>query len=239
MTDERKTLRPPPIPRRDAPERPKPEPIARVALRAPQKSALSDQEALLQALQAHEATLQREFSAQRAAFEDKIRQEMRAIVTREAEAAPSPSVPPPASARRQISLLPPKGTELAWFPHLPALVVALGALVTSITQSCGKKAELSTEAVSKITAVDERLTKHITSQRSLNQANYNAALELRDYVSGIFEETLNVKIDDPLGAPRRRELTYYPSPLSSNRPPLAPLVQPHAPFPVPPNPEGY
>lgn len=235
MTDERKTARPPPpLPRRDE-DRPKTEAIGRIALRAQKVQALSDQEAFLQALKAHEAAMISEIAAQRHAFEEKIRTEMRALVEHEIRSTPSASPPP---------IPPAKSEMLAWFPHLPALVVALGALVTSTTQSCGKKAELSGEAVAKITDVSTELKKHVTAsdkafldQRTLNQSNYNAALDLRDYVGGIFEETLNVKIDDPPGAPRRKEITYYPAPLAPRRS-RAPLVQPRVTFPVPPDPKG-
>ncbi len=225
MTDDdrtRPTRRPPPpiIPREDPfPTKPAPIPekIARVALAA--KPGLSEHEQVLRALEQGQRKHEE--------FEQKIK----ALIAQEVPK----SLPPPAPPKRWNK------PDASWLPHAAPILIALGALVTSITQSCShvppavldklKKHDESIAALSSAVALKENASDALTKR----QETYQYELDSRRWVAEIFEY-FGVKVDDPAGTPPRDPMTFYPPPFKARRPASPHPVQPHEAYPVPPPP---
>lgn len=208
------------------PEAP-PEPYARVALRAPKVADDSQEEKLLKALAAVDARAQ--------AFEESVRAELHRVVVQAAPAAPlSPSptksIAPPRAAPAR---------DLSWIAQVPAILMAVGALVATMAQSCQKKAEVSADVLAKITQVQNDLTAHVTAhtldvvnQHALDQKHYIFDVGARCYLKGVLQKQ-STKVDDPEDAPTCPDMEFYPAPASGS---LSPAIQPKVTFPIPPVP---
>ena len=227
----------PPIPREDGPpllpatrryeQLPLTEPIARIALKAPPMRAPqpSEHEEVMRAL-ASLSTEREALEAERAAFQERMQQELRQIVIEE---IPRHQSIPPHSDKERVSG--------SWFAHIPATLMGLAALIGVIAQSCSKKAEVSADVLAKIEAVDSHLAAHIavSDQNKIDQKARDAALHVylvqqHDWIASVLERQ-SVKVDDPEGVPARKEITFYPPPVRGSK---APLIQPNATFPYPP-----
>lgn len=235
----------PPIPREDDPpmarpaasrrESPPKETIAKIALRAPPPlPPPSEHEEVMRALASITAEraklkqqLEDQLKEQQEAFEATMHQAMRSIVIEEVPHHVAASLPPPATKKLSDS----------WFAQLPAILMALSALIAQVAQSCQSKAEVSADVLAKITAVDTRLTAHMTvsdlqtaEHKTEKTELHNYQLAERCYLSPVLQR-LSVKVDDPEGAPTCPAMEFYPRPLLGSR---APQIQPKATLPVPP-----
>lgn len=229
MPDERRTRQAsPPLSRESRSEDPPPNrprsSTARDALKAPPVTEASEHEAVMQAIAQSQKETQdaiaEQISIDREAFEERMRKELQSLLVKE--------VP-----RGQASL-PPKKAGLdgsSWFAHMPATLMGLAALVGVIVQSCAKDAQRSDESSKKCEAIDQRVTAVVANQHSKNTALYNYLIADRRFVGGVFQQGLDVKIVDPLGAPPRSPLSFEPAPHAGSK---APKLQPAEAFPVPP-----
>lgn len=229
----------PPLPREDDPPMARPrarldsltdkgEPIARVALRAPRvPEESSEHEEVMRALAL--LTSEKEALAEeRRSFEERMQESLRQIVIEEIPRHAPTSLPPRSRSEHGSS---------SWFAHIPATLMGLAALVGVIAQSCQKKGELSADTLAKITAVNDRLTAHITVsdletvEQKTNQAKVRSyELAERCYLSPILQK-LSVKVDDPEGALACPQMEFFARPLIGSK---APMIQPNATFPIPP-----
>lgn len=238
MADDRRTrptLRPhgedpPPMQRPPSRPEPPPLPIAVQAKNAPPSGEFDPQNEILKAL----ARLDQQHSG----FEDKVKATVREILVKEIpRASASPSLPPEAKKHWAKP-------DVSWVAHLPAILMAVAALVASVAQSCSTSQKQIAEFADKIDKIEKKVDTHVTlheSERLTNtreqaqreQALYHYQLAERSYVGGVFEQ-LSVKVDDPPGTPSRASIDFYPPPLRGSK---APQIQPKATFPAPPPPK--
>lgn len=206
------------------PEDPPPETIARMALKAP-KIPEDSHETLLRAMAASEERAK--------AFEESVRADLHRVVVQSALAPPAapPSKP----------TLPPKplSRDLSWLAQVPAILMALGALIATLAQSCQKKAEVSADVLAKITDVQNQLSAHVTAhtldvvnQHALDQKHFSYDISERCYAKGLWQK-LSIKVDDPPDAPACPEMKFYAAPARGSG---APQIQPNAILPAPPAP---
>lgn len=224
---------PPPLQRGPVPPRVLPETIAQMATRAPQKSVLTEHEELLRAV----AQISEEQRTREAAF----RAEIHDLVV-EHHLPPDPKLPTielPPPEKKRFSLAPKSIRDMSWMSHVPAILMAIAALVTTVTQSCVKKQELSDDALAKIKSINDALDAHVkahdiadVSAATKKQLEYKYGLDQRSWLASVLEK-LSVKVDDPPDAPKRETIEFYPSPLVGSK---APRIQPKATFPAPPAP---
>lgn len=238
MSDDR-TTRPttPPLPREDDPpmmpafrrhEAPTGETIAKIALRAKKPGAApSEHEEVMRAL-ASIGSERAALTEERQAFEARLQDSLRQIVIEEIPRHAPASLTPTA---------PVKKLSESWFAQLPAILMALSALIAQVAQSCQSKAEVSADVLAKITAVNDRLTAHMTvsdlqtaQHQTDKTALHNYQLAERCYLSPVLQK-LSVKVDDPDGTPVCPAMEFYARPLTGSR---APMIQPKATLPVPP-----
>lgn len=225
---------PPPAQYRDRASRVPAEPIAKIALRAPKATTLDPHEAVMQALAATEGRMLTELSSReeerQRAFEERLKQELSALVVREVR-----SVPPPATK---------KPFDWSQLQYVAALVVALTGLVAVILNGQKPNAEVL-KRLDEIGAAqlkgDKKLDAHAeteTAQRSSDrQQGYRYALDVRSWVTDVLERAASVKIDDPPGTPPRDQLRFYPPPrIDPHKVTDTHIVQPRDPYPVPPPP---
>lgn len=229
----------PPLPREDDPPmaRPRPrhdslaekaEPIARVALRAPRVPGQPSQHDEVMRALALLTSEKEALAEEHRSFEERMQESLRQIVIEEIPRHAPTSVPPRSKSEQASS---------SWFAHIPATLMGLAALVGVIAQSCQKKSEVSADVLAKITAVDTRLTAHLTVSdletaeiKSDKAKVHSYELAERCYLSPILQK-LSVKVDDPEGAPPCPQMEFFARPLVGSR---APMIQPNATFPTPP-----
>lgn len=228
----------PPLVRQRGPVPPRelPETIAKIAARAPQQPALTEHEEMMRALA--------QVSHDREIMETKLRAELRDLIV-ERQPLPSPPklpavdlAPPPSQAKR-FSLVPKSMRDMSWMAHMPATLMAIAALITTVAQSCVKKQELSSDALAKIQTIHDELDAHVKAHNladvatdAKKKADYKYQLEQRNWLAPVLEK-LSVKVDDPPGAPPRADMGFYPQPSLGSH---APRIQPNATFPAPPAP---
>lgn len=244
--------RPPPLPRRDEdsppgvfralPSRPQgPEPIARVALRAPKKIAVEPHDEVLRAIASTEGRMllelaerREEEEARQAAFEDKIKKELQGLVIREVKSIPPPALPPPDKKRFELSTL----------QAVTALVVAITGLLALILNAQKPNAEVTKrlDAITKAQVqTQQKLDAHIQAEKAERASDrledYKYKLDTRSWIADVLERAASVKIDDPPGTPARNQLDFYPPPrIDPHRVTPTHIVQPMDPYPVPPPP---
>jgi hypothetical protein len=211
----------------------RPEPIARIALRAPKvpSTALDPQQELLRAIASSEGRMLADASDWRERFEEKIRAELKQSVIREVRSIPPPPPPPP-----------PKRISFDWghLQYLAGIIVAMTGLI-ALFQNCQKP---SPEVLKRFDAIDKaqadtskKLTEHIESDKSDKIQDYEYKLSVRSWITDVLERASGVKIDDPPGTPKRDPLGFYPAPIiDPNKISSAHPVQPRDPYPVPPPP---
>lgn len=219
------------------------EPIARVALRAPPVSeADTDPEVRLRAaLQTSEASHKAEIEQWKNAFEQQLRDKLKSLVAEEVRSIPPPPLPaaaPPPHSTRFI--------DLSWVGNLPAILVALGTLVTVVAQSCAARREVPPEVTRRldeisvaVKASDDKLAALDKLGKEKREEAYAYQLSTRSWIADVLERAASVKVDDPPGTPARDQLTFYPSPKVDPHKITgggAHLVQPRDPFPAPPLP---
>ncbi len=201
-----------------------------MALRAPQVESLSSEQRILQALAQTEQAVHRESEERARIFEETIKAQIRSIVTTEVKR----SVPPPPHAP------PPPPEKSMWAhvgPHLPAIIAAAGAVVVSMSQSCGPAVKAITDRLDRIEKKQDTLiAQRLTDLKVQHDYDFKARYWMQDVL-----ERLDVKVDDPLGAPDRapdQRLEFWPEPKIDphkvQKGIAAPRVQPKASFPLPP-----
>ncbi len=203
------------------------ESTAQIALRAPLVESLTSEQRILQALAQTEQSMHRESEERARAFEDTIKAQIRSIVTTEVKHSTPP--PPP---------LPPEKSMWAHVgPHLPAIIAAMGAVIVSMSQSCGPAVKAITDRLDRIEKKQDTL---LTQRIADLKAQHDYDLKARYWMQDVLER-LDVKIDDPLGAPDRdpeQRLKFWPEPKIDphkvQKGIAAPRVQPQASFPLPP-----
>lgn len=221
----------PPLQRGPVSPRVLPETIAKIALRAPLKPALSEREELLRAVA--------QVSRDQVSREDKLRAELRDLIIEHLPIPadpklPSVSVPP---EKKKFSIAPKSIRDMSWMAHVPAILMAIAALVATVAQSCVKKQELSSDALAKIQEIRGVVDAHVQSHdlkdvqaAEKKQLERQYLVDQRNWLAPVLEK-LSVKVDDPPGAPPRPDMGFYPPPVLSSK---APRIQPHATFPAPP-----
>lgn len=245
MADDRRTrptLRPkgedpPPMQRPARASRPDPppttEPIAVQAKKAPPSGAFDPEQEILKAL----ARLDQQHSG----FEEKIKEHVRAVLVQELP-QPAPRAAPPSLTPEQKKHW--AKPDSSWIGHLPAILMAVAALVTTVAQSCSTSQKQIAEFADKIDKIEKKVDTHVTlheseklssgrDQKQREQTLYHYQLAERSYVGGVLER-LSVKVDDESEAPPRAIIDFYPPPLHGSK---APQIQPKATFPAPPKPE--
>lgn len=209
----------PPLERARAP-RPS---LSRQALDAP--PALSDRELLLQAIKQGEEKR----SAELDEFEEGIKDQIRALVVKELKT----STPPPAATPAKAA--PPPQEPYAWLKHVPAILMAVSAIIISFTQSCTKKADLNADVAARLTTVEKGLVTHVTSSdkellaiRDDLDANYLAELSKHCFMAAVLDK-LDVKVDSPqIPGMKCDPIDFNPPPLKKSGD--AHRIQPKATF---------
>lgn len=222
----------PPLQRGPVPPRPLTERVSQMALRAPSKPDRSEHEEVMLALA--------QVSQEQAIFETKIRSELRDLVIEQRPLPPDPKLPAehqPPSEKKKFSLAPKSIRDMSWMAHVPAILMAIAALVATVAQSCVKKQELSSDALAKIQAIQTTVDAHVKAHdladveaNKKKESGRKYLVDQRNWLAPVLEK-LSVKVDDPEGAPARPEMGFYPPPSLNSK---APRIQPHATFPAPP-----
>ncbi len=219
------------------------EPIARMAMRAPKVAPgdLDPHHALLSAIAATEGRMlekisdtreeeeQRQIERQQA-FEAQLRSDLRKLVVHEVKTCP----PPPLPEQK-------KKFEWSHLQYVAALVVALTGLMAMILNAQKPSVEVMKhfESIEAAQAkADKKLDAHIESEKKQRDddrnEDYRYKVDVRSWVTGVFERAASVKIDDPPGTPPREPLGFYPPPLvDPHKVTSAHIVQPLDPYPVP------
>lgn len=205
------------------------EPIGRVALRAPPVPEETQHQQLLKALAATEGKMLSEISDQnsaREAFEEKMRRELRSMVVREVQSIPPPPLPAPLPA-------PKKGFEWSHLQYIGGFLVALTGLIALILNA----QKPSPEEIKHFEAIEQAQTEASRKFEAHLQSDYQYKLDVRSWVTDVFERAASVKIDDPPGTPARDPLSFYPPPKTDpHKITDTHKVQPRDPYPVPPPP---
>lgn len=224
----------PPLQRGPLPPRALTETVSQMALRAPPKPEISPHEEVMRALA--------QVSHDQETFETKIRTEIHDLIVEQRPLPPDPKLPaeqPAASEKKKFSLAPKSIRDMSWMAHVPAILMAIAALIATVAQSCVKKQELSSDALAKIQGIQTTLDAHVKAHdladvkaAEKKQLEYRYQVEQRNWLAPVLEK-LSVKVDDPEGAPARPDMGFYPPPSVGSK---APRIQPHATFPAPPPP---
>lgn len=195
-----------------------------MALRAPPAHSLTSEERILRALAQTEQSVHRESEERAQAFEEAIKNQIRSIVTTEVKHS-TPPPPPEKSVWAHVG------------PHLPAIIAAIGAVVVSMSQSCGPAMKTIIERQDRIEKKQDAILSQLLSSRKA-QRDYD--LRAGYWIQDVLEH-LDVKIDVPLGAPERpddQRLKFLPEPKLDphkvQKGIAAPRVQPAWSFPMPP-----
>lgn len=216
------------------------EPIARVALKAPLVKAVTEEsqhEELMRALASVEGrTLSKisDLDDARQIFEDKMRQEIRALVVKEIRT----SLPPVDIKSKK------KGFDWSSLQYVAGLIVALTGLIALIVNAGKPSAEVAKrfDAIDQAQQkLDKKLEAHVAAEAAERtkdrNEDYRYKIDVRSWVTDVLERAASVKIDDPPGTPAREQLRFYPPPLvDPHKVTSAHIVQPQDPYPVPPPP---
>lgn len=197
--------------------------LPKQALAAPKSGEFDPQQEILKALA--------QMDQNRKAFEDQIREEVRAAVIAEVPRQVTASLPPPPEKKRWSK------PDMSWIGHLPAILMAIGALIGVVAQSCSTSEKKYGAVVERVDKIEKKLDAHVTvsdldqiAEKTKEDKIRTYLLKERDWVGGVFEKQ-GVKVDDPPGSPARAEIEFYPAPQRGSK---APLIQPKATFPSPP-----